>query len=81
MRTYSVKMISVMTFSDQVRNAIKSSGMTRYMIAKESGLTSGALSRFMAGDRDMNLRTLDKLASVIGVRLVIDRPKRRRKRR
>ena len=68
-----------MTMSDQVRRAIENCGMTRYAIAKASGLSEGGLSRFMAGQRDMNLRTLDKLAPVIGVRLVVDRPKSRRK--
>ena len=68
-----------MTMSDQVRRAIENCGMSRYAIAKASGLSEGGLSRFMAGQRDMNLRTLDKLAPVIGVRLVVDRPKSRRK--
>ena len=49
--------------------------MTQYAIAKRSGLTRGGISRFMAGDRDMNLRTLDKLAPVLNVRIVITRSK------
>jgi len=47
-----------------------------YEIARDSGLTRGALSRFMAGQRDMNLRTLQKIAPTIGLRLVVDPPKR-----
>ena len=63
--------------SDQVRKAIQNCGLTRYAIAKQTGITEGGLSRFMAGERDMNLRTLDKLAPVVGVRLVLHRPARK----
>ena len=71
--------ITMTTMSDQVREAIKASGLTRYEIAKQSGVTEGALSRFMAGERDMTLRTLERIASLIGVRLTVSRPKCRRK--
>lgn len=69
----------MMSMADQVRQAIDQCGLTRYRIAKQTEITEGALSRFMAGERDMNLRTLEKIAPVIGVRLVVDRPKRRRR--
>ena len=62
-------------FSDQIRRAIRTSDMTQYAIAKRSGLTRGGISRFMSGDRDMNLRTLDKLAPVLNVRIVIAKNK------
>jgi transcriptional regulator with XRE-family HTH domain len=66
------------SMSDQVRRAIENCGLTRYAIAKQTGITEGGLSRFMAGERDMTLRTLDKIAPLIGVRLVVDRPRRRK---
>ena len=62
-------------FSDQIRRAIRTSGLTQYAIAKKSGLSRGGISRFMSGDRDMNLRTLDKLAPVLNVQIVITRNK------
>ncbi len=68
-----------MTMSDQVRQAIKQCGLTRYAISKQTSLTEGALSRFMSGQRDMTLRTLETIAQVIGVRLVVGRPRRRKK--
>ena len=55
--------------------------MTQYAISKKSGLSRGGISRFMAGDRDMNLRTLDKLAPVLNVRIVIARNKGQKGRR
>lgn len=51
--------------------------MTRYQLSKLTGVSEGGLSRFMSGDRDMNLRTLDKIAAAIGVTLVVTSPTRR----
>jgi len=69
----------VVILSDQVRKAIKGCGLTRYAIAKESGVSEGMLSRFMAGQTDMTLRTLDRIARLIGVTLKVSRPKRTKK--
>ena len=68
-----------MNMTEQVRTAITKSGMTQAELARETGLTKGALSRFMSGERDMTLRTLHRIAPYIGVRLIVTRPKRRRK--
>ena len=65
-----------MSMDDEVRQAIRDCGLTRYAISKASGVTQGALARFMAGERGMALKTLDKIAPVIGVRLVVHRPRR-----
>jgi len=78
MRMYRSKLI-MMNMSDTVRDAIEKCGMTRYAIAQRTGISEGALSRFMSGDRDMTLRTLERFAHIIGVRLVVSRPKMRRK--
>ena len=53
--------------------------MTQYAISKKSGLSRGGISRFMAGDRDMNLRTLDKLSPVLNVRIVVTPRKKAKK--
>ncbi len=65
--------------SDQVRDAIDGCGLTRYAVARATGVTEGALSRFMSGERDMTLRTLGRIAPVIGVSLRTKRPRRQRK--
>lgn len=62
----------------QVRKAIDDTGMTMYALAKVSGVSQSMLSRFMRGERDLTLRTLDRLGPVIGVRLVVDRPTKHR---
>lgn len=65
--------------SDQVRDAIDGCGLSRYAISRATGVTQGALSRFMSGERDMTLRTLERIAPVIGVSLRSKRPRRQRK--
>lgn len=69
----------LMNMTEQVRVAITNCGITQAEIARETGITKGALSRFMSGQRDMTLRTLETIAQVIGVRLVVGRPRRRKK--
>ncbi len=68
-----------MNISDQVRAAINNCGLSRYAVSKITGVSEGMLSRFVAGQTDMTLRTLDRLASTIGVRVVVTQPKRRAK--
>lgn len=67
------------SMSDQVRRAIEDCGQTRYRLAKQSGVTEGALSRFLAGERDMTLRTLERIAPLIGVKLKVEKRAQRLK--
>lgn len=54
------------SFSEQVRSAILDSGLTRYEIAKLSGVSQSALSRFIVDGRTMKLDTMDVLAETLG---------------
>ncbi len=74
-----ITVVSMANFNDMVRTAINNCGLTRYEIAQRADITEGALSRFVTGKRDMTLKTLERIAPVIGVRLVVDRPKGWRK--
>jgi transcriptional regulator with XRE-family HTH domain len=69
--------------SARIRRAIAESDLTRYQIAKESGVAAPILSRFMAdGDehRDIRLeRTADKLAAYFGLELQPTKKKSRPK--
>ena len=63
-----------MTISQQIKDAIRRSEKTVYQIAKETGVTQAALSRFMSTDpnqhRDIRLEaTADKLAAYFGLAL------------
>lgn len=58
------------TISEQLRQAIEASEVSRYRIAQETGIDQSALSKFMAGKRGMNLETLDILGEYLGLELV-----------
>jgi len=62
--------------SDQVRDAVENSGMSRYAICKAIGLNQGTLSRFMRG-RGLSLDTLDQMAELLGLEVTVKRTKRR----
>jgi hypothetical protein len=61
------------SLSDQLRQAIKASGLTRYSIWQQTGIDQGTLSKFMAGGRGLSLGSIDKLACLLRLRLVADR--------
>jgi transcriptional regulator with XRE-family HTH domain len=71
-------MLSMSTkLSDQIRDAVKDSGMTKYRIAAATGVQQSSLSRFMRGG-SLSLDTLDRLADVLGLVVVVKKPKRRK---
>ncbi len=57
--------------SEAVRRAVKESGLSVFALARASGVPQPVLSRFVRGERDITLGTLDKLA--IALRLEIRR--------
>jgi len=67
-----------MSVSEQLRKACETSGLTRYRIAKDSGVSYDALARFLNEERDLRLATADKLADYFGLVLKPKRAKRRK---
>jgi len=65
-----------MSVSEQLRKACETSGLTRYRIAKDSGVSYDALARFLNEERDLRLATADKLADYFGLVLKPKRSKR-----
>ena len=60
------------TVSEQLRAAILAAaeaGVTRYRIAKETGLEQSGLSRFVRGKVGLDLSSVDKLATYLGLEL------------
>lgn len=57
------------TLSEMMQQAIRDSGLSLYALAKLSGVDSGQLTRFMAGERDFTLSTADRLCDVLGLEL------------
>jgi len=57
-------MLHSMIFSDQIRTAIRRSGISRYRLAVEADVDQASLSRFMAGS-GITTTTLDAIAKVL----------------
>ena len=58
------------SLSDALKRAIQTSGLTIYEIAKRAKVSQIVISRFLSGERDVRMATADKLAQVLGLRLV-----------
>ena len=58
--------------SDQLKDILDGGAMTRYELAKQSGVDQGQLSRFVLGKGQMTFRTLDKIGAVLRLQLVVD---------
>ena len=70
---------SRLKFSDQIRHAINNCGLTRYRIAKETGISQPTLSRFMSGERGLTMKALDTLADFLGLNIQVRNKPNKRK--
>ena len=71
-----------LSLSDELRQAIERSGVSRYSIWQQTGIDQGSLSKFMDGERGLGMESIDKLADLLGLHIVAKpeprRPKGRR---
>jgi hypothetical protein len=65
--------------TDQLRQAISTSGKTRYAISKETGIGQDTLSLFVNGKRGLSMEVMDKLGECLGLRIVADNSKSKAK--
>jgi cyanate lyase len=63
--------------SDQIRQAIADSGISRYRIAKATGIDESALGKFFHGERGLSTDAMDALGEYLGLRIVTDQNKRK----
>lgn len=56
---------------DRILAAIEASTLTRYEIARQSGVDEASLSRFVNGKSSLDLSTIEKLAPVLGLEIVV----------
>ena len=56
--------------SDQLRDIIRRSGVTRYRISQETGVSQASLSKFMARKSSITLDRVDQLADLLGIEFV-----------
>jgi hypothetical protein len=61
------------SFSDQIRDAVNASGVSRYRICATIRLSQGSMSKFMAGKGGLSLAVLDRLAELLDL-AVVTRP-------
>jgi hypothetical protein len=63
--------------SQQLREAIDADARSRYRICKEIGLGESTMSHFMHGECGLQLSTIDRLAELLGLRIVVDGAKKK----
>ena len=56
--------------SERLKDAIATSGTTRYRIAQDTGIAESALSRFMSGERGLSMEAIDQLLEYLGLEVV-----------
>jgi transcriptional regulator with XRE-family HTH domain len=66
------------TITEQLRASIRKSGLLQEQIAEATGVSQGVLSRFIRGERSINLTTAEKLAEYFGL-VLCERPRLRKK--
>jgi len=56
--------------TDQLRQAIADSGLTRYQIAKATGIDESALAKFYNGQRGLSMQALNALGECLELTIV-----------
>lgn len=59
--------------SDQIRQAIDDSGLTRYRIAQETGISETALALFYNGQRGLSMKALNALGTFLQLKIILGR--------
>ena len=59
--------------TDQLRRAIDDSGLTRYRIAKETGISEATLSKFHLGQRGLSMDALNALGECLQLTIHLGR--------
>ena len=57
--------------TDQLRRAIADCGLTRYEIAKRSGIDESALAKFYIGHRGLSMKALDALGECLQLSITL----------
>lgn len=70
-----------MSIIQQLRQLVAASGKTQVEIERDTGIRQPTMSRFLRGERGLNLADIDKLAEYLGVELRPAAPKEPAKRR
>jgi predicted XRE-type DNA-binding protein len=60
--------------SEQLREAIDGSELSRYRIAKDAGVAQSTISQFMNGKRSLSLKAVDRIAELLDLEIVSKQP-------
>ena len=63
----------IMKLADQIRQVIDDSGLTRYQIAKETGIDESALAKFYNGHRGLSMKALNALGECLQLTIQLGR--------
>ena len=63
---------------DQLRDAIRSSGLSLNQLGECCGVDRGRLSRFMRGERGLSLESVEVICKALGLCLTASKPGRRK---
>jgi transcriptional regulator with XRE-family HTH domain len=58
-----------------VREAAKSSGVSQYRLALDSGVSQGAICRFMNRNQTLTLRSASRLLTALRIRVELNKEK------
>jgi transcriptional regulator with XRE-family HTH domain len=67
------------SLSDQVRQAVDDSDLSRYAICKSLGLSQATMSRFMNGKGGLSMEYLDALADLLDLNIAFGATKQTKK--
>lgn len=67
--------------SEQIRRAVKASGLSQYRISKELDVSESTISRFVSGRGGLSMEYLDALADLLELNIAATRKRRQRKAR
>jgi hypothetical protein len=56
-------------WNDQIRRAIRDSGLSLYAVARDAGVNVAPIQRFMAGEHGMTIDSAEKVCGVVGLEL------------
>lgn len=59
--------------TDQLRQAIDDSGLTRYRIAQETGISEATLSKFYLGQRGLSSKAMNALGECLQLTITLGR--------
>ena len=59
--------------TDQLRQAIDDCGLTRYEIAKQTGIDESALAKFYNGHRGLSMDALNSLGDYLQLKIILGR--------